>query len=302
MADARVALIGYGLAGEAFHAPLVHATRGLELAAVVTQDPTRRAGAAARYPHAQLFGSPDEIWSEPGRFDLVVVAAPNRAHVELATRAVDAGLAVVVDKPLAITAADAVELRDAATARGVPVAVFQNRRWDGDFLTARQLIADGALGSVHTFESRFDRWRPEVKAGAWRESPDPADGGGLLFDLGSHLIDQAHVLFGPVDSVFAEVRAVRPGARVDDDVFVVLHHRSGTVSHLGASMVVADLGPRMRGARDPGRLREVRARPSGGPTPGRDRSGRTRLGGRARGGLGSLGRKRGLPAGADGPG
>lgn len=242
----RVALVGYGLAGEVLHAPLISGTSSMVVAAVVTADPDRRARAAARFPQALVLSSPDEIWTRRSRFDLVVVASPNRTHVPLALAAVEAGLPVVVDKPAAATVADAIGLRDAAGARGVPVTVFQNRRWDGDFLTLRALLARGALGPVHRFESRFERWRPEVSAGAWRESPDPADAGGVLYDLGSHLIDQALVLFGPVASVYAELRRVRPGARVDDDAFLALVHGQGTVSHLWASAVAAGQGPRMR--------------------------------------------------------
>ncbi len=241
----RVALVGYGLAGEAFHAPLIAATAPLRLAAVVSADPTRRARVAGRYPDARLLSGPGDIWADPTAFDLVVIAAPNRAHLELGLRAVDAGLPVVIEKPVAASVADAVRLRDAAAARGVPVAVFHNRRWDGDFLTVSDLVARDVLGPVHRFESRFERWRPDV-ADVWRERADPQDAGGLLYDLGPHLIDQALVLFGPVESVYAEVRHVRGGAVVDDDTFVALTHRSGTVSHLWASMVAADPGPRMR--------------------------------------------------------
>jgi scyllo-inositol 2-dehydrogenase (NADP+) len=241
----RVALIGYGLAGEAFHAPLIAATAGLELAGVVTADPDRRARVADRYPQARLLSSPDEIWADPAQVDLVVISSPNRTHVPLALRAVEAGVPVVVEKPLATRVVDAARLKDAAAARGVPVAVFQNRRWDGDFLTLSDLLTHEVLGSVHRFESRFERWRPDVSR-AWRESPDPEDAGGVLYDLGSHLVDQALVLFGPVESVYAELRNVRAGARVDDDAFLALVHRSGTVSHLWASLVAAGPAPRLR--------------------------------------------------------
>jgi predicted dehydrogenase len=242
----RVVLIGYGTAGEVFHAPLIASTSTMDLAAVVTGKPDRRSKVATLFPKARLMSSPDEIWADPSRFDLVVVASPNRTHVPLALEAVEAGLPVVVDKPIAATVGDATALRDAAVGRGVPVAVFQNRRWDGDFLTVQDLIRRAALGPVHRFESRFERWRPEAVHGAWRESPDPADAGGVLYDLGSHLIDQALVLFGPVESVYAELNDVRPGVQVDDDAFIALVHGSGTISHLWASMVAANQGPRMR--------------------------------------------------------
>ena len=242
----RVALVGYGLAGEIFHAPLVAATATMELAAVVTRDAGRRQRAATRFPRARLMASPDEIWADPSQFDLVVVASPNRTHVQLAREALKARLAVVVDKPLSASVADAIELRDAAARAGVPITVFHNRRFDGDFLTVGRLLANGALGPVHRFESRFERWRPVVDARAWRESSDPLDAGGVLYDLGIHLVDQALVLFGPVESVYAERRCVRPSALVSDDVFLALAHRRGVISHLWASMVAAEPGPRMR--------------------------------------------------------
>jgi predicted dehydrogenase len=244
--EIRVAVLGYGLAGRAFHAPLVAATPGMRVAAVVTADPERATAARAEHPGARVVPSADELWAAPGDLDLVVVAAPNRAHVPLARAAIAAGLAVVVDKPLAATAAEGRALVDEAGAAGVVLSVFQNRRWDGDFLTLRRLLAEGALGPPARLESRFERWRPAVEAGRWRERPDPAEAGGLLADLGSHLIDQAVVLFGRPVAVRAELDARRPGALVDDDVFVALEHPGGVRSHLSASMLAADDPPRMR--------------------------------------------------------
>jgi predicted dehydrogenase len=174
-----------------------------------------------------------------------VVAAPNRAHVPLARTAIDLGKAVVVDKPLALTAAEGRALVDAARARGVLLTVFQNRRWDGDLLTVRRLLTEGALGDVYRFESRFERWRPTPKPG-WRESGAPEEGGGVLVDLGSHLVDQAASCSGPVSQVYAELDRRRPGVQVDDDAFVALTHASGVRSHLWMSAVAAQLGPRLR--------------------------------------------------------
>jgi predicted dehydrogenase len=151
-----------------------------------------------------------------------------------------------VDKPLAASVADAERLAAAAAARGVVACVFHNRRWDGDFLTLRRLMEDGSLGSLLRLESRFDRWRPEVDVERWREGGAPEDAGGVLFDLGPHVIDQALDLLGPARSVYAEVRTVRPGARVDDDFFLVLEHGSGARSHLWATMVAAQAGARFR--------------------------------------------------------
>ena len=244
--DLRVAILGYGLAGRVFHAPLVAATDGMRVAAIVTSDPTRRAAAARDHPGARLVARADELWEAPGELDLVVVATPNREHVPQARAALRAGLPVVVNKPLAATARDGRDLADEAARRGLMLTVFQNRRWDGDFLTVRRLLAEGALGRPVRLESRFDRWRPRVAAGAWREGPDPRDAGGLLADLGSHMIDQAIQLFGPPVRVYAEVNRRRDGAQVDDDVFVALTHPGGERSHLWASMLGAADAPRFR--------------------------------------------------------
>jgi scyllo-inositol 2-dehydrogenase (NADP+) len=247
MADTiRTGVIGYGLAGSTFHAPLIDATDGMTVAAVVTGDPGRAAAARDRYPDVQVLPTADALFERADRLDLVVVASPNSSHVPLGLAAVEAGLPVVVDKPVAASTADARRLSEAAAARGVPVSVYHNRRWDGDLRTVRQLVADGAVGRVHRFESRYERWRPEPKAGAWREDPDPALAGGLLFDLGSHLVDQALLLFGPATHVYAEVAAVRAGAAVDDDVFIALTHASGVRTQLWASAAAAQLGPRFR--------------------------------------------------------
>jgi predicted dehydrogenase len=243
----RVGLLGYGLAGSVFHGPLIAAAPGLTLDAIVTSDPTRQALASRNHPDARLLARADDLWAQAASLDLelVVVATPNRFHVPLALAAIEAGLAVVVDKPVAPTAEEARQLVATARERDHPLTVFQNRRWDGDFLTVRRLIEEGALGTVARFESRFERWRPTIEAG-WRESGAPGEGGGVLFDLGAHLIDQAIQLFGPVESLYAEVDRRRAGAEVDDDAFVALTHASGTRSHLWMSAAAAQLGPRMR--------------------------------------------------------
>jgi scyllo-inositol 2-dehydrogenase (NADP+) len=243
--EIRVALLGYGLAGEVFHAPLIAAVDGLELAAIVTRDDERRSRARRDHPGPALLSSPEEVWERADNLDLVVIAAPNRAHVPLARAAVEARLAVVVDKPLAASADEGRSLVREARERGVSLTVFQNRRWDGDFLTARGLLEEDALGMVTRFESRFERWRPELSAG-WRESGDAVDAGGLLNDLGSHLVDQALCLFGAAAQVYAELDRRRPGAQTDDDTFVALTHESGVRSHLWMSAVAAQPGPRFR--------------------------------------------------------
>ncbi|MCT2591218.1 Gfo/Idh/MocA family oxidoreductase [Streptomyces sp. N2-109] len=246
--DLRVGLIGYGVAGSFFHAPLIAATSGLALDAVVTSDPARQRQIHDEHgTGVRTVASADALFADAGArpLDLIVVASPNRTHVPLARRALEAGLAVVVDKPLAATAAEADALATLADERGLLLSAFQNRRWDNDFLTLRALLDEGALGEVHRFESRFERWRPQPKGG-WRESGDPAEIGGLLYDLGSHLVDQALTLFGPARSVYAESDVRRAGAGADDDTFLAVTHESGVRSHLWMNSVAAQLGPRFR--------------------------------------------------------
>lgn len=239
----RVGLIGYGLAGSVFHAPLIASSSALQLTAIVTSAQDRQAKALHEHPHARVVGSADELWAMADALDLVVVATPNKTHVPLARAALAAGLPVVVDKPFAPSAAEGRALIEEARKRQLLLTAFQNRRWDSDFLTVRQLIADGTLGTVFRLDSRFDRWRP-VPKGGWRERGDPAEAGGLLYDLGSHLIDQALILLGPVVGVYAELDCRREGMAVDDDTFVALTHASGARSHLTMTVLAAQPGPR----------------------------------------------------------
>ncbi|MFH8515112.1 Gfo/Idh/MocA family oxidoreductase [Streptomyces gelaticus] len=241
----RVGLVGYGLAGSVFHAPLIAATDGLVLDTVVTSDEERRAQARAEFPGVRFAASPQELWERADELDLVVIASPNKTHVPIATAALEAGLPVVVDKPIAGTAAEARALAALAEERGLLLSVFQNRRWDNDFRTLVRLLADGELGDVQRFESRFERWRPQPKGG-WRESGDPQEIGGLLYDLGSHVVDQALTLFGPAALVYAESDVRRPGAAADDDTFVAITHVNGVRSHLYVSATAAQRGPRFR--------------------------------------------------------
>ena len=241
----RTAVIGYGLAGATFHAPLISASDGLVLSTVVTSNPERREKALSEHPETLVLASVEDLWDSAADHDLVVVAAANDAHVPLARAAIDNGLPVVVDKPLAPTADAARALVAHASTRGVLLTVFHNRRWDSDYLTLRKLIAEGALGEVIRFESRFERWRPSLRPDAWRETATPAQGGGVLLDLGTHLVDQALQLFGPAGHVYGEVEH-RRGAGGDDDAFVAIRHESGADSHLSMSAVAAAPGPRLR--------------------------------------------------------
>jgi scyllo-inositol 2-dehydrogenase (NADP+) len=242
----RVGIIGYGLAGSVFHAPLVAATPGMMVSAIVTGNPQRQTQARRDYPAATIYASTDELLANPKLLDLIVVGAPNRAHVPLGIAALEAGLPVVIDKPVAPSASEAERLLAAAQRTGKLLTVFQNRRWDGDFLTVRQLIAADLLGPVIRLESRFDRFRPAPRPGAWRERPEPEEAGGLLFDIDAHLIDQAMQLFGTPVSVYAEVDTRRAEARVDDDSFVALRFAGGQVAHLWASVIPRQAGPRLR--------------------------------------------------------
>jgi predicted dehydrogenase len=245
MAGLRGAIIGYGLAGSVFHAPLISSTAGLAVATVVTGNPERRKRALREHAGVRVVASADELWEHADELDFVVVAAPNDAHAPLARRAIDAGLAVVVDKPLANSAGEAAALVEHARAAGGVLTVFQNRRWDSDRRTLHKLISEGALGDVGRHESRFERWRPEARPGAWRETAAVEEGGGVLLDLGSHLVDEALQLYGPATHVNAEIDR-RRGAAGDDDAFVALRHGSGTYSHLWMSAVAAAPGPRLR--------------------------------------------------------
>ena len=244
----RVAIIGYGLAGSVFHAPLINATPGMAVAAIATGNPERQERAHRDFPAAAILSSADQLWQNPSLYDLVVVASPNRTHISLGLAALDAGLHVVIDKPFAPSVDGAEQLIAASERTGKLLTVFQNRRWDNDFLTLRHLLdADlDLLGPITRFESRYERYIAAPRPGAWRELPGEEEAGGLLFDLGSHLIDQALVLFGQPTQVYAEVEKRRPGAQVDDDTFVALRFASGVHAHLWMSAVVRIPGPRVR--------------------------------------------------------
>jgi len=239
----RVALIGYGAAGAVLHAPLIAATAGLELGAIVTTRRTRQRDARATHPEATVLADVGAVWR--GGFDLVVVATSSGAHADLADQAIAAGVAVVVDKPLATSAAAAERLVRRARARSVPLSVFQNRRWDSDFLTLRSVLADGRLGRPLRLEARFEGYAA-LNPAAWQESPDPEDGGGVLIDLGSHRIDQATVLFGAPRSVYAELHRRRPRAAIEDDAFVSLAFAGDVTCHLSLSRAAHAGGPGFR--------------------------------------------------------
>lgn len=241
----RVAIIGFGVAGRLFHAPFLAADPAFRIDAIVTSNPERAAEARGEHPQTRILPDADALWAQAGGIDLVVVASPSGTHAELAERALRAGCHVVVDKPFVADAAQGEALITLAAERGRVLSVFQNRRWDGDFLTLRGLLDAGRLGEVRRFESRFEWWQPAAKGG-WKSTATVADAGGILFDLGPHLIDQALRLFGPVREVYAEIDRRRDGVAADDDVFLALEHESGVRSHLCMSAVAPTPGPRFR--------------------------------------------------------
>lgn len=235
--EIRVGLVGYGVAGRVFHAPLIGSVPGLRLTKVVERHADE---ARSRYPWVGVVRDPEALLADH-EVDLVVVATPNASHVELARAALGARKHVVVEKPFATTAAEAGELIGLARERGRLVTCFQNRRWDGDFLTVAALLRAGLLGRVVSFESRFDRFRSGLRPGAWREGAAP--GSGVLFDIGSHLVDQATMLFGLPSAVTADVRRERDGAEADDAFDVTLHYE-GLAVRLAAAMLRRVPGPR----------------------------------------------------------
>jgi scyllo-inositol 2-dehydrogenase (NADP+) len=245
----RTAIIGFGISGKVFHAPLIQADNSYLLEAIVTSQPGRAEAARKTYPHAQIIATPDELFSliDAGNLglDVIVLGTPPVNHKKLAKAALERGLHVVVDKPFVPNSADGEELIAAAAAAGRCLTVFQNRRWDGDYLTVRQLIRDGMLGDVRTFESRFEWWMPEG-FGNWRDEALLAEGGGILHDLGAHLIDQAIQLFGPVAKVYGETfrHNGHDQSDADQEAFLSLQHQSGIQSRLWMNGQAPQPGPR----------------------------------------------------------
>ena len=241
--DLNVVLLGYGLAGQVFHGPLVHSTPGLRVAAIVTANPERVSKARADFPEARILATADDAWAAASDFDLAVIGTANVTHVPFALAALDHGLHVVVDKPVAATADEAQRIADHAAAVGRQALPFQNRRWDTEYLAVRSIIDSGRIGTVHRLDSRMERLRIAPK-GTWRESTDVAQMGGVLYDFGAHQVDQAIELLGPVVRVTCVARAARFPGNADDDALWTLEHASGAVSSLVASQAAPVAGPR----------------------------------------------------------
>lgn len=241
----RTGVLGYGLAGKVFHCPFIAASPDFTLDFIATNDPDRRRQAQKDYPGAAIVADAAEMLEHASELDLIVLATPPAVHLEQGLSFLDRGVALIVDKPFAASVADAERLIERAEEVDRPLIVFQNRRWDGDFLTVRNILASGELGEVYQFESSFEHWAPKADS-RWQDSTPASLGGGVAFDLGSHLIDQALVLFGPVAEARADLRTVREGGGNDDVSYIELHHESGVRSRLYMSRVGAQPGPRFR--------------------------------------------------------
>ena len=228
----RVGLIGFGMAGQAFHAPVIRGVPGMELACILERRGTR---AHEKYPEVRVARTLDELLSDK-KIQLCVIATPNDSHFELARACLLAGRDVVVDKPFAPTLAESEELVRLAAEHRRLITVYQDRRWDGDFGTVKKIVQSGRLGTIVEYECRYDRFRLEPKANAWREKADQP-GAGVLFDLGPHVIDQALVLFGEPRSITASAFCQRETSRVDDSFDVCLEYP--TLRAMGRARIIA---------------------------------------------------------------
>lgn len=231
-----VALVGYGLSGKVFHAPVISTVPDLSLRKVVTRQADL---VAADWPRMETTTSFEGVLEDP-EIDLVVIASPTPAHAWQTEAALEAGKHVVVEKPFTVKSADGSRLDALARSRRLVLSVFQNRRWDGDFRTVQRLVEDGTLGDISRFEAHFDRYRMTIPV-RWRDADAP--GGGYLYDLGAHLIDQVLVLFGPPETVWADLVIRRPGGRAVDDFHVVFSYH-GLRAVVRSSMITAQVGPR----------------------------------------------------------
>src|SRR5437870_7581867 len=234
----EVGLIGYGLAGRAFHAPVIRAVPRLHLAAIFERTGNE---AAEKYPDVRTVRSLDELLGIR-EIRLVVIATPNDTHYSLARQCLAAGRDVVVDKPFTTTLDEARSLVELAEKAGRLITVYQNRRYDGDFQAIRKLVADGTLGRIVRFETNYDRYRPQLKPGAWRETSRA--GSGILFDIAPHLIDHALVLFGLPEAVTADIRIEREQALADDAFDIMFHYPRSMRAVLRSSILAVAPRPR----------------------------------------------------------
>ncbi len=236
----NVGIIGFGLAGRVFHGPIIDSIEGAKIKKIYTSSPENTKIAEDLHPEAKIVTDVNKIFSDKD-IDLVVVLSPNTNHYELALAAIEAGKAVVVDKPFMVNAKDCDDIIAKAKAKGVMLSVYQNRRWDADYQTIKKLSKEGLLGEVFEIVSNYNRYAPNVK-GAWRDQDIP--GSGMLFDLGSHLIDQVVDFFGNPISIMADVRTQRPEAKVDDHFHLIMKFKNNAKATLKCGMLVRAELPR----------------------------------------------------------
>ena len=245
----RVGIAGYGLAGRYFHAPLLKAAE-FDVVGTLTTKPDRKAAAISDFPEISVVESIEELLKL--NLDLLVVASANNAHASQAIAGLKAGVPVVVDKPMGRTLKETKEIVDFSKQVNVPVTTYFNRKWDSDALTIKKIIKEGTLGNIFRLDSRFERFKPELTPGSWRESQTASEGGGNLLDLHPHLVSTALDWFGPAELISSSVRSIRGGS--DDDITLVLKHESGVDSYLSASAINGAPGPRIRVTGDKGSL------------------------------------------------
>ena len=237
MTPINTALLSYGMSGEIFHAPLLDAHQGFKLSKIVQRNSTR---ANTRYPNTRIVTSVDEVLNDQ-TVELIIVNTPNETHYSFAVRALEAGKHVVVEKPFSVTTKEADDLIALAKKTGKVLTVFQNRRWDGDFLTVKEIIKDKLVGGIVEFELHYDRFRNYIEANTWKEEAAP--GTGILYNLGSHMLDQVLVLFGMPTDVDARMGIQRPGGRVEDFYDIRLQYR-GFHAIVKSSYLVRESMPR----------------------------------------------------------
>lgn len=235
----NVGLIGYGVAGDVFHAPMVYSVDGLKLYKIYDSSAEKENRINSKYVGVRFTTNIDDIFNDQN-IDLVIIATPNIAHYELAVRSLESGKHVIVEKPFTVTSQEADELVQIAKSANKVLTVHHNRRWDSDFKTIKKVIEGNLLGNLVEYEAHYDRFRNFFREGAWREKDIP--GGGILFDLGSHLIDQAQVLFGMPKEVFGNLNIQRQGGEITDSFEVILKYENLKVT-LKAGMLVRELGP-----------------------------------------------------------
>jgi scyllo-inositol 2-dehydrogenase (NADP+) len=230
-------IIGFGLSGRVFHAPFLHLDPGFKITKIVERNSE---DSKTFYPEAEVVKDYSALLNDP-LIELIVICTPNHLHFQMAKDSLLAGKHVVIDKPFTVSVKEANELIGLSLKINRKIFVYHNRRWDGDFLTIRKLLKSGALGELSEFEAHFDRFRPHITDHNWRE--EAKNGGGVLYDLGSHLIDQALQLFGTPHELEAEIASQRKGSKVDDFFRIILYYKN-LRAILTAGMLVKAPGPR----------------------------------------------------------